>query len=593
MRNAGHFSRFWLFFALSSPAAAQVLAPNLIYTSIQPCRVFDTRFATNGTNGRLIHGVTQTFNVVGGNVTATTFTGQGGNNGGCAIPGFDSFSSAQAQAVVFNFVAVGSAGAGDIVGWPSDQSPPNASLLNYANSAGLGFLNIANGIVVAVRQDVQGADITLKAQAADTDVLADVVGYFSADSAAQGAAVQNLFVGAKAGNPGVATGGSNVALGHWSLAVNTTGHDNTAVGRTALLASTTASHNTAVGSAALFRDTTGEQNTALGWSALLNNTTGFENTAAGTSALYANTTGSLNTAFGSGALDNNTTAYYNTAVGWAALGSNTTGSSNTAVGNSSMGHNTTGSFNTALGQEALETFDGADANTAVGQRALVVDTSGGSNTAIGRNALSFNTTGSANIAVGAGAGQGIVAGSNNVDVGNAAPGDESGIIRIGTAGTHTAAFIAGIDGATSASGIAVLVNASGALGTTTSSLRFKEDVEEMGEASGDLMRLRPVTFHYKPAYDDGSHLLQYGLIAEEVANVYPELVQYDRDGRPQAVRYHFVNAMLLNEVQKQHREIEALRSRAAEVDALQSEVRALKAALARLEARLDGAATGH
>src|ERR1700680_4034678 len=124
-----------------SPLGAQVLAPNLIYTSVQPCRVFDTRFATNGINGRLIHDVAQTFNVVGGNVISTTFTGQGGHNGGCALPGFDSnlVSAPQVQAVVFNFVAVGSAGGGDIVAWPSDQAQPNSSIINYANSGNLRF----------------------------------------------------------------------------------------------------------------------------------------------------------------------------------------------------------------------------------------------------------------------------------------------------------------------------------------------------------------------------------------------------------------------------------------------------------------------
>jgi hypothetical protein len=593
---------------LSAAAArGQILAPNLIYTSLQPCRVFDTRSATNGTNGRLIHGMAQTFNVVGGNVTATTFTGQGGHDGGCAIPGFDSFNKPQAQAVVLNFVAVGAAGSGDLVGWPSDHAQPNASLLNYANAAALGFLNIANGIVVPVRQDAQGADLTLLAQVSDTDVVADAVGYFSQDSAVQGAGVQNLFTGAGAGNPGAATGSSNTAFGHASLAANTTGHDNTALGRTALLQSTTASNNTAVGSGALFSATTGGDNTAIGENSLVRSTTAVMNTAAGSGALFSNTTGSLNTAVGAGALGNNTTASDNTAVGWATLASNTTGSENTGIGLGALNHNLTGSNNTAVGQEALNDLSAADDNTAVGQRALVT-TTGGSNTAVGRNALSANVTGSGNIAVGAAAGQSITAGSNNIDIGNSAPGDESAAIRIGTAGTQTAAFIAGISGATSSGGVAVFVNAGGQLGTATSSLRFKEEVEEIGAASGGLMRLRPVTFRYKPSYDDGSNLLQYGLIAEEVAKVYPDLVQYDRDGRPLAVRYHFVNAMLLNEVQLQHRDIaaqraeiaaqraeiaaqrnaiEALSHGAAKADALAGEVQALEAALARLAARLE------
>ncbi len=129
---------------------------------------------------------------------------------------------------------------------------------------------------------------------------------------------------------------------------------------------------------------------------------------------------------------------------------------------------------------------------------------------------------------------------------------DNGVIRIGTSGTHTRAFLSGVYGTTSASGTQVLVNSSGQLGTTTSSLRFKEEVQDIGAASSDLLRLRPVTFLYKPAYDDGQRIRQYGLIAEEVAAVNPGLVQLGEDGQPLAVRYHFIYAMLLNEVQKQH-----------------------------------------
>jgi hypothetical protein len=165
------------FFTCFSSAAAQVLAPNLIYTSVLPCRVFDTRFAANGSNGRLIHGVTQTFNVVG-DTTGSYFTGQGGTAGGCSVPGFAG-SAAQTQAVVLNFVAVGAAGPGDLVAWPSEHAQPQSSIINYASSAALAGLNIANAIVLPVRQDSQGGDISIKAQVSDTDVLADVVGYFT------------------------------------------------------------------------------------------------------------------------------------------------------------------------------------------------------------------------------------------------------------------------------------------------------------------------------------------------------------------------------------------------------------------------------
>jgi hypothetical protein len=284
---------------------------------------------------------------------------------------------------------------------------------------------------------------------------------------------------------------------------------------------------------------TGNRNTALGEGSLASNTTGSDNTTVGSDSANANTTGDSNTAVGSAALVSNTTGDVNTAIGSGAMPSNTTGSANTVVGVNVLNLNTTGG-----------------SNTAVGFLSLFSNSSGNNNTAIGANALS-NTSGSGNIAVGRLAGNGIGSGSNNIDIGNnAAGGNESNTIRIGTTGTHTAAFLAGVDGVTVSSGSAVYIDSAGKLGTITSSLRFKEDVADMGDTSDALMQLRPVTFHYKAGVDDGSRLLQYGLVAEEVAKVYPELVQYDDKGKPFTVRYHAINAMLLNELQKQHGTIE-------------------------------------
>jgi hypothetical protein len=163
--------------------------------------------------------------------------------------------------------------------------------------------------------------------------------------------------------------------------------------------------------------------------------------------------------------------------------------------------------------------------------------------------------------------------SNNIDVGNAGVVSESNTIRIGSVGTQTAAFIAGISGVTSASGNAVFVNPSGQLGTTTSSRRFKDDITDMAGESDVLMKLRPVSFFYKPEYDE-TQTRQYGLVAEEVAQVAPQLVAFDKDGVPQTVRYHFVNAMVLNEVQKQQ----------STIARQQAEIQDLAARLAKLEA---------
>jgi hypothetical protein len=250
----------------------------------------------------------------------------------------------------------------------------------------------------------------------------------------------------------------------------------------------------------------------------------------------ANQTGEGNTAVGAQTLEVSQAATDNTALGYLALNLDTTGSENTATGGITLINNQTGNENSALGYGAL-----------------YFNTSGSLNTAIGGTALASLTSGSSNLGLGVDAGRNYSgAESNNVVLANRGIAGESGVTRIGTNGTQTKAFIAGIYGATSSSGTWVLVNSAGQLGTTTSSLRFKEEVADMGTASADLMRLRPVTFRYKPPYDDGQRTLQYGLIAEEVAAVNPGLVQFGDDGQPLAVRYHFVYAMLLNEVQQQH-----------------------------------------
>ena len=178
-----------------------------------------------------------------------------------------------------------------------------------------------------------------------------------------------------------------------------------------------------------------------------------------------------------------------------------------------------------------------------------------STTAVGISALSGNVTGSRNVAVGSFAGQGQTTGSDNIYIATGGFAGESGQIRIGSNVAHTQAHVAGIHGATSAGVVAVLVNASSTLGTTTSSARFKRDVEDLGDASDLLMRLRPVRFRYLEELvgAEESQATQYGLIAEEVAEVAPELVAPDADGMPYSVEYHVLPALLLNELQAQRR----------------------------------------
>ncbi|MFB3106699.1 MAG: tail fiber domain-containing protein, partial [Pseudomonadales bacterium] len=254
----------------------------------------------------------------------------------------------------------------------------------------------------------------------------------------------------------------------------------------------------------------------------------------------------------------------NTATGFSALGSNTTGSFNTASGFSSLLSNTTGSFNTTSGVNALGSNTTGVNNTVSGLNALFKNTTGSFNTASGFGALFNNTTGSSNTAVGNQAGVNATTGHNNIYIGSRGVAAESNAIRIGDANIHTSVFIAGIRSV--GSGSQVVVDNNGRLGELGSSKRFKEDIHDMGEASTNLMRLRPVTFHYKKEYDAGDGRLQYGLIAEEVAEVYPELVMYDDQGRVKTVLYQQLSGMLLNELQKQHRQVQELTERLARLE---------------------------
>jgi Chaperone of endosialidase len=312
------------------------------------------------------------------------------------------------------------------------------------------------------------------------------------------------------------------------------GNGNTAEGTGALFSLTTGTDNTATGYETLFRLTTASFNTATGYQALSNDTTGYANTATGVLGLQANTTGAANSANGSQALNSNTVGNENTADGNVALFNNTTGNQNTATGTSALYSNTVGLQNTANGTQALYY------NT------------GNFNTATGFEALYLNNIGSYNIALGYSAGINLTTGSFNIDIGNQGVADEAGTIRIGTAGNQAATFVAGISGTTVAGGIAVVVDANGQLGTIVSSQRFKDEIKSMDKASESILALRPVTFRYKHELD-AKGIAQFGLIAEEVEKVNPDLVARDNNGKVFTVRYEAVNAMLLNEFLKQHR----------------------------------------
>jgi len=316
---------------------------------------------------------------------------------------------------------------------------------------------------------------------------------------------------------------------------------------------------------------------------------GFDNTFLGQDAGNLTMTGTANTASGSRALQNNTIGTVNTAVGVNALRDNTTGTENTAIGGAALRQNIGGSRNTAIGRSALRdntTLPGVvegNNNTAIGAFALARNTLGFRNTAIGDSALANNTEGIGNIAIGQAAGD-QVTGNDNILIGNPGVGGEGGAIRIGV--SFHRFFSAPILN-TPLSGTPVVINGAGLLGFQSSSRRFKEDIRDMGEASSALRRLRPVTFYYKQTEQSGPRQLQYGLVAEEVAEVYPELVEYSETGEPFAVRYHLLGPMLLNEVQRQDRQIQEQRRQIHEQAAQIAELKGQAAENADLKARLE------
>ncbi|MGB6552588.1 MAG: tail fiber domain-containing protein, partial [Candidatus Binataceae bacterium] len=247
-----------------------------------------------------------------------------------------------------------------------------------------------------------------------------------------------------------------------------------------------------------------------------------------------------------------------------ALANDSSGGANNATGANALQANTTGAINTADGQNALGSNTAGSGNTAIGDQALG-DNNGSENTGTGAGALVHNTTGSSNIAIGAGAGNNLTTGDNNIDIFDPGVTAESNTIRIGTQGTQTGTFIAGIFGtAKIRKACEVVVEKTGQLGCVKSSARYKRDIHDMGDASDKLMKLRPVTFTYKA---DTSGIQQYGLIAEEVEKVYPELVIDDADGRAETVAYQVLPAMLLNEVQKQARAEQRIARQLAQKDA--------------------------
>ena len=375
--------------------------------------------------------------------------------------------------------------------------------------------------------------------------------------------------------PGDGYAGNNTAGGTNALFGLTSGIDNTALGFRALYMNTTGNINSAIGYRALFNNTTGVGNTANGVNALINNTTGGFNTALGTNALYSNVAVSYNTAVGKDALFSNAAGSCNTAIGGRALFSNQMGFGNTATGYTALYSNKSGGGNTGNGQRTLYSNTAGIDNTDTGSDALYSNPEGNANTANGAAAL-FNTRGNNNTAMGALAGYNLTSGNGNVCIGAYLGGD---------AGANNTTWIKNVY-ASVASARQVYVNSDDKIGTLASSRRYKEKIQPMAKASETLLFLRPVTFRYKKEVDP-AQALSFGLIAEEVAEVAPELVTLDREGKPETVRYDAVNAMLLNEFLKAHKKIEGQEKTMTELrSTIAAQKNEFQTAIAQLSAQL-------
>ncbi len=480
--------------------------------------------------------------------------------------GYPFQNTAEGEDALFKFLLggyYGNTAVGYHALYSTDRGSYNTAVGNGALSSLHGLLGGNTAVGNLALRDNLAADNTA---VGDNALLSNTTG------------TQNTAFGAVALQQNV-TGESNTGIGSQALRLNS-GSYNSATGSQALFSNTGGSYNVADGWHALYNNTSASFNTGLGVGALHQNTTGINNTATGVNALFysngqnntadganslqRNITGSENTAVGSdaffGSLDANgmpnSTGSYNTATGFQSLYSNQNGNRNIAIGWQTLYSNKTGSFNTAIGTTALSQNSSGNQNTATGVNALYYN-NGSNNTATGLAALQNNTTGSNNVALGYQAGLNFKTGNNNIVIGAGVLGaaTDASITRIGKT-TQAAAYIGGIysKGVASATGVPVKIDSTGKLGTVLSSARYKDHIKPMEKASEAILQFEPVTFHYKKELDpDG--VAQFGLIAEQVEKVNPDLVVRDEEGKVSTVRYEAVNAMLLNEFLKQHRKV--------------------------------------
>jgi len=519
--------------AIESPATVSAPLP---FIAITPCRIMDTRNASQtGAFGPPSLGVDVSRSIPV--PTHPVCTG---------IP-----ATAGAYSLNMTVTNTGSNPFGFLKVWPQGAAEPNVSTLNWSS----GGQTIANAAIVPAGT---AGGITVKSGNASSDVIIDINGYYAGTIVSSLLAGTGVSVSSPTGNVTVGIANGGVALAQlsptgsaagqalvstgaavaWGSPVSFTGSLAGEVTGTqgATVVSNATSSNTA--SAIVRRDGAGGFNAGavtlsgtltlpattgriLQGASLLLHTSGTDSTYAGVASGNPASTGTDDTGFGANSLPANTTGTSNSAFGSLALESNDTGSQNTGVGTESIAHNIAGDDNTAIGAQSLH-----------------------------------HVTGNRNIGIGTFGGFNLVTGDDNILVGNQGVTTESSTIRIGSVQTKT--FIAGIRGVTTgqANGLTVLVDSNGQLGTVSSSAATKREITDIDGRSSDLLKLRPVSFFYK---NDTVGYRQYGLVAEEVAQVMPDLVQYNAQGAPETVRYHFLAPLLLSEVQKLEQTVEAQR----------------------------------
>lgn len=543
-------------------ALADMTAP-MVFVGIVPCRVADTRLANGPLGGPIMGGgSTRTFPIL---------------SSACGIP-------ATAKAYSFNVTVVPSGGLGYLTIWPTGQPQPYVSTLNSLDGQ-----IVANAAVVP-----SGTSGNIDVFVTNTThVIIDVNGYYMPPSTlalGSGSSLHPAITFPGSTSTGIfAPSSSSVAIssgGSTRLTVNDDGIDvngdadisgnilksgtkvfststsNTGIGYGSLV-SYGSNGNTAVGANVMpALGASGSNNTALGYRSMNAMTDGTNNASAGAWSMLKTTTGARNVVMGVQAMNENLAGEENTVLGYQA------------------GYHLMGSENTAVGTLALHQATGLTKLVGVGWNALRALTTGERNSAFGYRAGAQLTSGSRNTMLGDYAGWYVTSGSDNAYIaswGNQSYPSESNTMRVGQSGYHNRAFIAGIRGVSTgvANAIPVYIDSNHQLGTASSSRRVKTDIHDMGDTTGMLMALRPVSFRYK--LHGPNSPLQFGLVAEEVAEVAPDLTARDQNGEIETVFYDKVNAMLLNEVQKQHRLIESQRQMLLElrnvVDQLRSQSR--------------------